>query len=218
MIIATIVHIDQSFDILNKYNFRLELSKTDQISLDSLISGDDKKRMMLSRFILKLLITNYPEKELNINQLTFDNYGKPSLPGMSVSISHSGEYAAVSISENDKIGIDIQKHEYLELNDYKSFLSEDEMMRIEELNIKEKRLLFYSIWSNKEAIMKADGRGMSIDPKNINLKPNHGLVIDSVETWFSIKCPKIDGYSIALYSNNPKSVYKWIRYNDDILA
>ena len=55
----------------------------------------------------KLLALENPDYKI-----TYDNNGKPSLNSKyNISISHSHEIAALAISDNSKIGLDVQLNE-----------------------------------------------------------------------------------------------------------
>jgi len=87
-------------------------------------------------------------------------FGKPYFEDadFSFNISHSGDYIVCVISSDEKenIGIDIEKISLIDLDDFSSVLSPREKSLVDS---NEK---FYNYWTRKEAIIKADGRGLLI--------------------------------------------------------
>jgi len=217
MILASFVRIEDIAPVLDKYNSKIELSNYDQTYLNSIAIEEDRKRVLISRIVLDLLIKKIGKKNLTVRLMSYSSHGKPLLPGLEVSISHSAQYVAVAISKTEKIGIDIQKHENIDFKEYESFLTKDQVRRMDELNVVDKKEFFYDIWSKKEAIMKADGRGMELHPGHIILKDDHAYVKNSNTKWYNLPCPEIKNYSLALYSNSTINELKWFGFVDDNL-
>ncbi|MDF1794949.1 MAG: 4'-phosphopantetheinyl transferase superfamily protein [Coxiellaceae bacterium] len=101
-------------------------------------------------------------------ELQFDSnqYGKPFLVGgeLQFNLSHSKQRVALAISRSGDVGIDIQHHDTkVELAAIaKRFFAVEEVAWFEQAPESEKLLVFYKIWSLKEAYMKAVGMGMSL--------------------------------------------------------
>jgi 4'-phosphopantetheinyl transferase len=118
------------------------------VSFKSLVR---KKQWLSYRILLQGMIS--PEEA----SLEYDSYGKPHLKNKSryLSVSHSGEYAAVIISKTVPVGIDIErlKDRILRIKD--KFLSAAEEKNIGETNRLEK---LYVIWGAKESLYKTYGK------------------------------------------------------------
>jgi len=89
--------------------------------------------------------------------VTFSENGKPKVigeKGIFVSLSHSGNYCAVAISEAE-IGIDLQEHS----GDYplivKHFFNNEEKQYLASLQDPDREEQFYRLWCRKEAEFKA---------------------------------------------------------------
>ena len=75
-----------------------------------------KEQFLATRKLLALENTDY--------KITYDNNGKPLLNSKyNISISHSHEIAAIAISDNSKIGLDVQLNENKIINIQDKFLS-----------------------------------------------------------------------------------------------
>lgn len=110
---------------------------------------------LLLKHGMRLLGFNNPLEQMNVTK-----YGKPYFPDspFSFNISHSEEYIVCVISSDEKqhLGIDIEKIKPLELKIFDSVWSPQEKKELDGI------MKFYTYWTRKEAIVKADGRGMHI--------------------------------------------------------
>jgi len=110
-----------------------------------------KKQWLSYRILLQRMLA------VGDSLLKYDEYGKPHLKNKShnLSVSHSGEYAAVITSNTVAVGIDIEqlKDRIFRISD--KFLSEEEEKNIGESNRLEK---LYIIWGAKEALYKCYGK------------------------------------------------------------
>ncbi|SHI11944.1 4'-phosphopantetheinyl transferase superfamily protein [Butyrivibrio fibrisolvens DSM 3071] len=136
--------------------------------------------------------------------ITSEESGKPYLidaPDIRFSISHSGLYAAVVVtdsSECDRIGIDIQAKDRKDiLKIAKRFYTEfeNDLIARAESDL-EKEDIFYQIWSVKEAFIKCNGKGLSYGISNFNADIERELITDLegnvLATLKKQPCP--DGY------------------------
>jgi len=143
-------------------------------------------------------------------KITYNNNGKPSLNSKyNISISHSHEIAALVISDNSKIGLDVQ------LNENKIFNIQDKFLNpSEKLNIGENPSLkiLTMIWTSKESIYKAvDLKGISFSD-NIKIekvveedKTGIGYYTNGSEkVKFDLKFFYIDEYTICYACQNLK--------------
>jgi 4'-phosphopantetheinyl transferase len=82
-----------------------------------------KEQFLATRKVLALENTDY--------KITYNNNGKPSLNSKyNISISHSHEMAAIVISDNSKIGLDVQLNENKIFNIQDKFLNPSEKLNI----------------------------------------------------------------------------------------
>ncbi|MDA7741270.1 4'-phosphopantetheinyl transferase superfamily protein [Flavobacteriaceae bacterium] len=143
--------------------------------------------------------------------ITYDPDGKPSLNSeFNISISHSHEIAALVLSNNRKIGLDVQLKESKILNIQNKFLN-----KFEKLNIEDDPSIdiLTMLWTSKESIYKAVGlKGISFS-KNIKIdkviekdKTGKGYYINGTEkVKFDLKFYYLDEYIICYASQNLES-------------
>ncbi len=129
----------------------------------------DRHRFIIYRAILKLVLAAYTS--LDVKNISFNYHlnKKPYLashPFLHFNISHSEDFAVIAVSSK-KIGIDI---EYL-ADDFKvdevllDIFNESEIAIIQ--NSIHKKHAFYTLWTRKEALVKAVGKGIDDDFKYI---------------------------------------------------
>ncbi len=96
--------------------------------------------------------------------IKYNNYGRPYLENLSIdfNISHSKDIVACSIVSNGFTGIDVEQMSKLDINDYVSILSAKELELIK--NCSDELVVFYKLWTRKEAIMKGEGFGFYMNP------------------------------------------------------
>lgn len=96
-------------------------------------------------------------------------HGKPKLPGVEFSISHSGERVGLAVS-TVPVGLDVETATRgAEDNLIAYALNETEQAAVRELAPDERTSAFYQYWTRKEALMKATGRGLKIPLQAITL-------------------------------------------------
>lgn len=157
----------------------------------------DKNRFIISRSVLKFILAAHTN--LDARNITLDYYPnkKPYLashPWLCFNVSHSGNIAVIAISRKE-VGIDI---EYISENfNFTNLLStifnDKEILAIK--NAEDNKYAFYNSWTRKEAFVKALGKGIDDDFKNIPcLDGQHSLdflLIGTTENW------QIESFEIA---------------------
>lgn len=100
-------------------------------------------------------------------------HGKPAVLGSNAprfNVSHSGDLGLVGIAMNVEIGIDIEcARDRIEGDGLRRrVLSEREIERVRQLD-PERRWAFLRLWAAKEAVAKADGRGLTLRFADLDL-------------------------------------------------
>lgn len=188
------------------YNFPIEnLYKSFELLPRELIEEvqryrfeNDKKATMMGK--LMLLTALYREHQENlVKNIRRDRYNKPIIEGWRwFNISHSGRYV-VFCSSLEPIGIDIEQHSNIHINDYLSVFNETEAKSL--LNAKDQNASFYACWTRKEAYLKAIGTGFLgevVDDYNCLDNP---LYLNS-KKWYFKSIPIAPGYTCHLCKEN----------------
>lgn len=156
----------------------------------------DKKLSIIAGILIDRALKKYGLSEKNM-QYSENKFGKPyflNAEKLHFSISHSGNYAMVVMSDKE-IGCDIQQITEVKSSIADRFFSADEISYIKSTSD------FFRIWTLKESFIKAVGKGLAMPLDSFCIK---GL--DSEEPYceyngnlYRFKEPyKIKGYSIAV--------------------
>lgn len=122
----------------------------------------DIKRTLAGRLLLERMIKRIYGKERF--EIKYNKNGKPLCDFCFFSISHSGDFAAVAVSD-DPIGVDIQIPGGFKKREKYMLFSPAEN---EFVNAENSENRFYTLWTRKEAYIKAEG-GTLADAAKISL-------------------------------------------------
>lgn len=110
------------------------------------------------------------------------SHGKPRLKeGLWFNVAHSQGVILIGLSMAGEIGVDVEyRNSMLDLEDVaRTAFHGDELARVEAAGSEELRLAeFYRCWTRKEAVLKADGRGLTIEPKSFAVGPEEGVEVE----------------------------------------
>lgn len=124
---------------------------------------DDRKRCIAGGLLIKRFLGDTAIYE--------NEYGKPFAEnGAFFSLSHSGEYVALAVSDFP-VGCDIQQTEYIKPESTgRIVFCENEMSLIK--NARDKSGAFYELWTKKESLLKCIGEGFHRPPKSVDVSGN----------------------------------------------
>ena len=120
----------------------------------------DRQSRILGKWLLLRLIAHF-KLDLSLADIKYTEFNKPYFTGFNFSTAHSGEMVICAGDINGDIGIDIEKIQPIVLEDYQEQLTKNEWAFIQ--NTTESIDAFYQIWTKKEALLKAIGRGVDIE-------------------------------------------------------
>jgi len=138
--------------------------------------------------------------------------GKPELEGspFHFSLAHSGDVALVGVARDRKVGVDVELlragTESWSLSSHA--LTHSERARLEGLPMSERSTAFLSMWTRKEAPLKAVGVGLALDPQLVELE-GHEVVaappeLGKARDWTLVDVP-LPGHAAALALEGPLS-------------
>ncbi|RBW54725.1 hypothetical protein DS884_17405 [Tenacibaculum sp. E3R01] len=132
-----------------------------------------RQSSLIGKLLLKKAL-NFFSVDKTLLDIKYTTYKKPYLEDdFSFSISHSGEFVVCAFTPNkEPIGVDIEKIERkIDLNNFSSVLTKREKNSITQS--REPITTFYNIWTIKEAVSKADGRGLNLPLNTIDTCQNY---------------------------------------------
>lgn len=163
------------------WSVSLEISEAIQAALTAILSDDEQRRA--SRFLfeddrrrftacrgrLRRLLAKYMHTPPERLEFAYSGLGKPTLatgagdPPLHFNVSHSGELALIAITREGELGADVERRR--ELRDMQGlaerFFSQAESSGLLALDPKSQPSAFFQIWTRKEAILKATGKGLT---------------------------------------------------------
>ncbi|MCG8326973.1 MAG: 4'-phosphopantetheinyl transferase superfamily protein [Chitinophagales bacterium] len=133
----------------------------------------------------------------DLEQIRFQQNGKPVLAGIDFNISHSDHHVICGFAKWGILGLDIEKINPIDFEDFTSFFSTREWDIIK--NADDPIRTFYWFWTRKESIIKALGHNLSyLNQIELDVSTDH-FVIDG-KRWFLQDVVIQDGYMSTICS------------------
>jgi phosphopantetheinyl transferase len=128
-----------------------------------------------------------------LKQVALNRFGKPFIPSHRAffNISHSGAMIICAASEQGEIGIDVEEIKAVDWIQYKDCFSMMEWRNISFANDSNRLLL--ELWTKKESLLKADGRGLQVPLTDVILEEKYGLIKGEEKKWYFKPIP-LNGY------------------------
>jgi phosphopantetheinyl transferase len=179
---------------------QLQLKEHETEFLESLNDGKRNLHWLSTRVLLRKML-NDPE----YIDCKVDEHGKPYLANFPyhISLSHSFDYAAVMVSEDKEVGIDIEQVRTKIERIASKFMNDEELGFIENSNRIDH---LYICWCAKEAIYKLQGKRNVSFKDHIHLEPFHysesgtfnaSLQVNGTRRSFEVHFDKFADYMIG---------------------
>lgn len=160
-----------------------------------------------TRALLRLLLSKHTGQPASSLRFATGASGKPVLlgsHGVHFNVSHSDGTALIAVASTE-VGIDIERIEGSV--DYagvaESVFSCSEIEVLHDAPAARRGEVFFSIWTRKEAYLKATGAGFSSDLPSISATSPHGVIEDrgctfGRHTWHAFDLPAPANFKAAL--------------------
>jgi len=183
---------------------RTLLQPDERARADRYYRDEDRHRFVYTRGILRLLAGKYTRQLPSSIRFTTGLNNKPELSGNTgwhINVSHSGSWILIAIG-SVSLGVDVEQ-----INPDFPFqevmpptFSQEEQRSIEAST--DARLLFYQLWTRKEALVKATAKGLNDDlPKIPSLDGVHeisGTMSSGMRNWLVAGFMVADTYPAAV--------------------
>jgi 4'-phosphopantetheinyl transferase len=159
----------------------------------------DRQLHLFGRLLLMEGMKNLGYTGPVLEDIEFTEFKKPyfrSLP-VSFSISHSGGMVLCALSPDARVGADIEKIEKLDIHDFRDMFSTSEWHTIQ--SAPDSMVVFYQYWTEKEAAIKANGKGWHISPTAVRLSPGEAVVEE--KKWITHPVTFFNGFSGCIASD-----------------
>ncbi|HLO49784.1 MAG TPA: 4'-phosphopantetheinyl transferase superfamily protein [Kamptonema sp.] len=206
--------------------YELTLSADEKIRAERFHFERHKYSFIASRGILRAILSRYLNIKPHQLQFEYGTRGKPEIAEscsekkLKFNLSHSDKIALYAITTTSAIGIDIEK--YRPLDDAEQiaerFFTARECAWLSEIPPSEKQAAFFSLWTCKEAYLKAIGEGLAfgLDRCEIGINSNNCPKLLSIQgdsqaakPWFLQQLNPVLGYvgAVAVKAENPRFTY-----------
>lgn len=150
------------------------------------------------RMVDRLTAVAARKETVSLEDIQYTKFGRPyfnTLRNFDFNISHSENMVACAITNEGRIGIDIEKRKSIDIIDFEDQFSDAEWIHIK--NEKFPYYTFYDCWTKKEAILKADGRGMTLSLHLIDTIGSKKITIDN-NSWFILEIDTFKNYTCSI--------------------
>lgn len=133
-----------------------------------------------------------------LNRLEYTHYGRPYITGLpDFNITHSGRHVLLACDPFLRIGIDIEEVRPINHEDFRFQMTDNEWLRID--SAPQPLAAFYTYWTQKEAVIKAHGNGLSLPLKSFEVQDDQTRIGD--ETFY-VKRIEIAGDAVCYIASN----------------
>ena len=159
------------------------LSAQKRATIQRLLNHRSQVNSLAGLRLLNMCAKDEGLSDFNLNEIEYPESGKPYWKKeqrcFDFNISHSGDLILVAASQSVIVGVDVEKIKELKRLNFKMVMSAEELAKIQR-----KPVLFFDLWSKKEAVVKAadtiglarmghvklEGDTASLDEKQWHLK------------------------------------------------
>lgn len=163
---------------------------------------DDRRRSIVARAATRRLLGRYLGADPRQLPIIEEAHGKPALAGreLEFNASHSGDLVALAFASATPVGIDVERRRTLRdpLALARRFFSPDEYGYVTgSADVTE---AFFTVWTAKEAIVKASGKGIGAsDLRAFTIPFVDKQLRPAVDAWsVAAIAPPLDGYYAAI--------------------
>jgi len=127
---------------------------------------DDRRRSALGWRLLELDLQARGYQGLAAAGVDYPDSGKPRCEaGLDFSISHSGSLVACAVSDEGRIGLDVERVRSVSKVSWRRYLTE-----LERARVAADPAVLFELWTRKEAVVKARGRAGIADVPAVALE------------------------------------------------
>ena len=154
------------------------LSQDEQARATRFAFEPDRRRWAAGRAALRLLLGRYLGMAPETLTLDVGLWGKPFLPHcpLRFNVSHSGGEALLAFARRQEVGVDLERRQPdLPAEELApQVLSDRERAWLQERPPEQQEAAFLTLWTAKEAYVKAAGLGLSFPLRRLSLLPVAG--------------------------------------------
>lgn len=171
---------------------------------------EDRHASLLGKHLLIKAMKDL-DIRIDLNEISYTAAGRPYLANLpDFNISHSGNRVVCVLEEEGKVGIDIEVIQSVDHSEFKSCFSPQEWHAL--MQATAPLTLFYKYWTIKEAILKADGRGITDNLRSLDVSGAFAITLDD-QLWHVNAIEAFEGYACHIASTVPVAAYQLQKIN-----
>ncbi len=145
--------------------------------------------------LLRLCAQDEGIRDFKLSDVRYPDTGKPFWKNnndyFDFNISHSGNLIVIVASAALKVGVDVEQIRHLKRLSFKRIMSAEELAEIQQTPV-----LFFDLWSKKEAVVKAADTVGLARMSDVSLKQNMAALDE--EQWYLKSINLDDQYAINM--------------------
>lgn len=166
----------------------------------------DRKNTLCGKLLLRKALVDFAADAELLATIKYNSFRRPFIekgPFADFNISHSDELVVCILSDTHRVGIDVEKIRNIAIEDFQAQFTARERALLKSAD--HPLQMFYDLWTKKEAVVKADGRGLTLPLPHIDVS---GRIVSVDDLNWSIRKVDIENaYSVHLATNAPCDDY-----------
>ncbi|NRB47208.1 MAG: 4'-phosphopantetheinyl transferase superfamily protein [Saprospiraceae bacterium] len=137
----------------------------------------DAKLCLFGKLLLINGLQSFGYSHRILEKVQYTSYNRPYLDNDIVfNISHSGSLVVVAVAEKLDLGVDVEEVKLIDIADFQDLFTQPELQSI--YTAIRPLHQFFTLWTQKEALIKADGRGLSVELPQVKVLQSPAQVED----------------------------------------
>ena len=164
-----IYHLSNEVELSSDAFLALESLLPDKFigSFQRYLRWQDRQAGLFGKLLVRQLLIDKGYSPNLLASYHIDTYGRPEIDApIDFNISHTDGRVIAALTDAPKIGIDIERIRSIDPKEFYRVFTDEEVVYIGSGD--NYQLRFFEIWTKKEAVMKADGRGFYLDAAKIS--------------------------------------------------
>jgi 4'-phosphopantetheinyl transferase len=173
--------IDKKFPDHQFKSLLMQLPPGMQYNILKFRNWQDAQASLTGKLLLQNLLQKFSPGS-TLFDIIYNPYGRPIFKNLELdlSISHSGRYVVCAFGIDLRLGIDIEIIKSIDPHEFARYFQSDEMNTI--AGSQNPLFEFYNLWTKKEALIKALGKGLSFPLNDVRIKNDEALLEE--QTWY----------------------------------
>lgn len=199
------------------------LSEAELVRARRFVFPQDRDRYVCAHSAMRTLLSHYSGMPARQIMLASNSYGKPQIEcdprtqSIHFNLTHSAGLAAIAISRDYTLGIDIERIRPIDSDVAAHHFSPRELITLNNLPAPLWLAGFYRCWTSKEALLKGEGLGLnlSLDAFDVEASPQLAPALIAVaphanvsRAWTLVELQPADHFIGTLAIHDPAKTFQ----------